>query len=130
MRDIAGGVVTNSKAMYICGPLHMDEQRQDDQLEPVYNSSVPIQDVALMDDREGWRESVREIRVGGVIGWWNEVEIKSILQRKLCRPSAKRNVVQSTGAVEYTDCKTVVFWPSNRPKMPFQGDAPEGSDTF
>ena len=26
--------------------------------------------------------------------------------------------------------KSVVFWPSTRPKMPFQGDAPEGSDTF
>ena len=25
----------------------MDEKRQDDQLEPIYNSSVPIQDVAL-----------------------------------------------------------------------------------
>ena len=25
----------------------MDKQRQDDQLEPTYNSSVPIQDVAL-----------------------------------------------------------------------------------
>ena len=25
---------------------------------------------------------------------------------------------------------TVVFWPSTRPKMPFQGDAPEGRDTF
>ena len=24
----------------------------------------------------------------------------------------------------------VVFWPSTRPKMPFQGDAPEGGDTF
>ena len=34
----------------------MDEQRQDDQLEPIYNSSVPIQ-----DDRDGWRERVREI---------------------------------------------------------------------
>ena len=37
----------------------MDEQRQDDQLEPTYSSSVPIRDVALedllkaMDDREG-----------------------------------------------------------------------------
>ena len=29
------------------GPHQMDEQRQDDQLEPIYNSSVPIQDVAL-----------------------------------------------------------------------------------
>ena len=34
----------------------MDEQRQDDQQEPIYNSSVPIQDRALKtcrDDREG-----------------------------------------------------------------------------
>ena len=34
--------------MYSCGPLHIDEQRQDDQLEPTYSSSVPpIQDVTL-----------------------------------------------------------------------------------
>ncbi len=32
----------------------MDEQRQDDQLEPIYNSSVPIQDVALKTYRERW----------------------------------------------------------------------------
>ena len=32
----------------------MDEQRQDDQLEPVYHSSVPIQDVALKTYRERW----------------------------------------------------------------------------
>ena len=32
----------------------MDEQRQDDQLEPVYNSSVPIQDVALKTYLEQW----------------------------------------------------------------------------
>ena len=32
----------------------MDEQRQDDQLEPIYNSSVLIQDVALKKYRERW----------------------------------------------------------------------------
>ena len=32
----------------------MDEQRQEDQLEPIYNSSVPIQDVALKTYRELW----------------------------------------------------------------------------
>ena len=32
----------------------MDEQRQDDQLEPIYNSSVPIQDVALKTYQEQW----------------------------------------------------------------------------
>ena len=38
----------------------MDEQRQDDHLEPIYNSSVPIQDVAL----KTYREKVREIHAG------------------------------------------------------------------
>ena len=33
--------------MYSCRPLHMDEQRQDDQLEPTYSSSVLIWDVNL-----------------------------------------------------------------------------------
>ena len=32
----------------------MDEQRQDDQLEPIYNSSVLIQDVALKTYQERW----------------------------------------------------------------------------
>ena len=32
----------------------MDEQRQDGQLEPIYNSNVPIQDVALKTYRERW----------------------------------------------------------------------------
>ena len=32
----------------------MDGQRQDDQLEPTYNSSVAIQDVALKTNRERW----------------------------------------------------------------------------
>ena len=27
-------------------------------------------------------------------------------------------------------CIVVVYWPSTRPNMPFQSDAPEGSDTF
>ncbi len=32
----------------------MDEQRQDGQLEPIDNSSVPIQDVAWRTNRERW----------------------------------------------------------------------------
>ena len=42
----------------------MDEQRQDDQLESIYNSSVSIQEdlPGAMDYRDGWRERVREIR--------------------------------------------------------------------
>ena len=33
----------------------MDEQRQDDQLEPTYNSYVPIQDVLLNTCRKQWK---------------------------------------------------------------------------
>ena len=40
--------------IYSCGPLHIDEQRLNDQLEPTYNSSVPIQDIALKTFRERW----------------------------------------------------------------------------
>ena len=40
--------------MYSCGPLHIDEQRQDDQLEPTYNSSVPIRDETLRICRKQW----------------------------------------------------------------------------
>ena len=32
----------------------MDEKRQDDQPEPIYNSSMPIQDVTLKTFRERW----------------------------------------------------------------------------
>ena len=37
----------------------MDEQRQDDQLEPIYNSSVSIQDVALLAT---WHDNDDEIK--------------------------------------------------------------------
>ena len=32
----------------------MDEQRQDDQLEPTYSRSVPIRDVVQKTDRKKW----------------------------------------------------------------------------
>ena len=38
--------------MYSSGPLHMDEQRQGDQLEPTYSSSVEIRGVALKTCRK------------------------------------------------------------------------------
>ena len=40
--------------MYSCGPLHIDYQRQDDQLEPTYSSSMPIRDVAPKTCRKQW----------------------------------------------------------------------------
>ena len=40
--------------MYSCGPIHMNEQKQDDQLEPTYCSSVPIRDVTPKTCRKEW----------------------------------------------------------------------------
>ena len=54
MRYTAGEVGTNSKVTYSCGSLHMDEQKQDDQLELTYNSSMLIQDVALKTCQKQW----------------------------------------------------------------------------
>ena len=54
MQYEGGEVKTNSKAMYSSGPLHMDDQRLGDQLVPIYNSSVSIQDIAWKIFRERW----------------------------------------------------------------------------
>ena len=54
MQDTPGEVRTNSKAIYSSGPLHMDEQRLDEQLEPIYHSFVLIQDLARKNCRERW----------------------------------------------------------------------------
>ena len=43
----------------------MAEQKQGNQLEPTYSSSVRIRGVALKNDRERWRERVRDIRADG-----------------------------------------------------------------
>ena len=40
--------------IYSCGLLHMDKHRQEDSLEPTYNSSVLIQDVALKTYQKRW----------------------------------------------------------------------------
>ena len=52
MLDTAGEVRTNLKVIYSREPLHMDKQRQDGQLEPIYNSSVLILDIALKTTQE------------------------------------------------------------------------------
>ena len=40
--------------MYSCGPFHMAEQKQGDQLKPTYSSPVPIRDVALKTCLKQW----------------------------------------------------------------------------
>ena len=45
----------------------MAEQKQGDQLEPTYSSSVRIRYLPeAMNDWVEWRESVRDIRAGGM----------------------------------------------------------------
>ena len=48
---------------YIAPPPYMDKQKFDDQLEPINNSSVLIQDVAWRTSRERWT-----IEMGGESG--------------------------------------------------------------
>ena len=40
--------------MYSYGPPHIAEPKQDDQLEPTYNSSVRIRDIALRTSQKRW----------------------------------------------------------------------------
>ena len=54
MRDTAREVRVNSWVTYSGGPLHMDEQSQEDKLEPTYNSFVPILDIALKTCGKQW----------------------------------------------------------------------------
>ena len=54
MRDTAGELGTNSQVTYSRGPPHMDEQKQDDQLEHIYNSAMPRQEIALKSNWKQW----------------------------------------------------------------------------
>ena len=47
-------VMTNSLETFSRIPLRVDDQKHNDQLEPTYNSSVPMQDVAVNTSREWW----------------------------------------------------------------------------
>ncbi len=63
MQDTAGEVGTGSLVMYSFGPQHIALQKQGDQLEPTYSSSVRIRSVALRTCRMRWT-----IRRGGESG--------------------------------------------------------------
>ena len=52
--------------MYSGGPLHIDEQMQDDQLEPTYSSPVPIRDITLKTCRKQWTISRGGGKVFGI----------------------------------------------------------------
>ena len=77
MQDIAGEVRMNSSVMYSYGPLQMDEQRSDDQQEPIGRSSVLIQDVACKTCWDRWTIGMNgEIGLGRFVlaAWHNDDE--------------------------------------------------------
>ena len=65
MWDTAGEVRLNSYTIYSCEPLHMDKQRSDDQPEPIYNSSVLIQDITWKTSWERWMIEMGDERGSG-----------------------------------------------------------------
>ena len=76
-QDTAGEARTNSSVMYYYGPPHMAKQKQDDQLEHTYIQQLcedtgcnPEDLPKAMNDREKWRERVRDIRAGSTTWWW------------------------------------------------------------
>ena len=66
MLNLAVEVGTISRVMYSCGPLHMDEQRQDIQFKPTYSSSVPIWDVVLRICQKQWARGRCDENVSGI----------------------------------------------------------------
>ena len=63
--------------MYSYGPPHMAKQKQDDQLEHIYIQQLcedtgcsPKDLPDAMNDREKWRERVRDIRASSTTWWW------------------------------------------------------------
>ena len=65
-------VTTSSHMMRSSRPFHIDEKRQDNQLEPIFNSSVQIlEDLpGAIDERDEWRERVKRIHVSSATWWW------------------------------------------------------------
>ena len=69
MQDTAGEAGTSSQVMYSYGPPHTAEQKLDDQLEQQLCEDTGCSPEDLpegMNDREKWREGVRDIRAGGM----------------------------------------------------------------
>ena len=72
-QNTAGEVRTHSLVMYSYGPPHMTKQKQDDQHEQQLGKDKGCSPEDLpeaINDKEKWRERVRDIRASGTIWWW------------------------------------------------------------
>ena len=70
--------------MYSYGPFHLDKQRQNDQLEPIYSSSVPIWDVALKTCREQWMIEKGSEKESGISVLMVQHHDDDIVSTKIC----------------------------------------------
>ena len=76
MQDTAGEAGTNRQVMYFYGPQHMAVQKQDDQHEHTFSNlcedtgCCPEDLPEAMNDREKWRERVRDIRATSTTWWY------------------------------------------------------------
>ena len=93
MWDTARQIGTNSWVTYSCGPLHKNEQRQDDQVEPTYNNSVPIWDVTLRTCRKQWTIEKGGERGSGisVLMAQHVMMMKAVWFHNLCNKDFKCN---------------------------------------
>ena len=57
---------SRDEVMYFYRPLHTDEQRQDDQLEPTYSGCVPIRDIVMKTCRQRWTIGSGDERGSGI----------------------------------------------------------------
>ena len=91
-----------------------------------------------MNDREKWREMIRYIRASGTTWWWCYICIYIEVIEFDCKLNhyiyvgiiILRKISTFYPTPVYNLYTIVVYWPSTRPYMPFQSDAPEGSDIF
>ena len=67
-REIAGEARTNSSVTFFWGPLNMDVPVLVDQQKLTHLSSLEDM-LRAEDDRDGWKESVKEIRIVRET-WW------------------------------------------------------------
>ena len=76
MQDTAGEAGTSSKVMYSYRPTHMAEKKQDEvartYIEQLCEDTGcgPEDLPEAMNDREKWRERVRDIRASGTTWWY------------------------------------------------------------
>ena len=131
--------------MYSYGPPHIAGQKQDDQLEHTYSSYVRLRNVALKTCQRRWkigRSGERGPEISVLAAWHDDDVADSVyleIYIYVKNPFANAHNDDSSGGKYWTNEKSarfrsllevLYFDPRPSPKMLFQGDTPEGSDTF